>query len=138
MAEEIHRLVFLDSSVLIEYFRKSNKANSFFYLLQSAQGYNGFLVSGVVHIEIFRGINLKQKAFWENLFQDLMFAPFGVKATNEAIKIEQELKLKRRSLPIADLIIAATASSLNIPLATLNTQHFINISGLSIITPDSL
>src|SRR5260221_2131559 len=137
MAEEIQRLICLDSSVLIEYFRKTKKERSFFYRLQLQQGYNGFLISGVIQIEIFRGSNYKQKLFWENLFQDLILVPFGIKATQSALEIISELRLKRRELPIADLIIAATASSLNLPLATLNKKHFTDIDGLQLLTPDS-
>ncbi|MEP6514066.1 MAG: type II toxin-antitoxin system VapC family toxin [Parafilimonas sp.] len=138
MAEEIQRLVFLDSSVLIEFFRKTQKENSFFYNLQIKEGYQGFLISGIVQMEIYRGLDSKQKLFWDNLFEDLILVPFGIKATQEAVRISLELKSKRRSLAIPDLIIAATASSLNTPLATLNEKHFFDIDGLTIITPSSL
>jgi tRNA(fMet)-specific endonuclease VapC len=137
MAEEIQRLIFLDSSVLIEYFRKTKKQKSFFYQLQLQQGYSGFLISGVIQIEIFQGSNYKQKFFWENLFQDLILVPFGIKATQSTLEIISELRLKRRGLPIADLIIAGTALSLNLPLATLNKKHFTDIDGLQLLTPDS-
>jgi len=138
MAEEVQRLIFLDSSVLIEYFKKTNKQNSFFYKLQLQQITKGFLISGVVQLEIYKGVNAKQKAFWDNLLHDLILVPFSAIATLQAIKITQELKLKRRTIELGDLIIAATASALNIPLATINTQHFTGISVLNIITPESL
>jgi len=138
MAEEIQRLIFLDSSVLIEYFRKSQKEKSFFYKLQVNQGYSGFLISGVVQLEIYYGITPQQKPFWDNLFQDLILVPFSTNATQEAIKISAALKLKRRNIGMADLIIASTASSMKLPLATINVQHFADIPGLDIITPDSI
>ena len=124
MVEEDQRLIFLDSFVLIEYFRKTKKENSFLYTLQLEQGYQGFPFSAVVKIEIYKGVNNRQKMFWDNLFEDLIYVPVNKKATETAIKIQNDLKLKRRSLALADLIIAAVAISANTPLATLNTQHF--------------
>lgn len=138
MAEGNQRLIFLDSSVLIEYFRKSKKENSFLYNLQIEQGYNGFLFCGVVQIEIYEGVNSNQKDFWDNLFEDLIYAPVTKKATETAVLIQQELRLKRRRLELGDLIIAAVALSSKTPVATLNTQHFKDIDGLSVITPESL
>jgi len=35
-------------------------------------------------------------------------------------------------------MIAATAKSLKIPLATLNKKHYIDIEGIDLITPDDL
>jgi len=138
MAEEDKRLIFLDSSVLIEYFRKSKKENTFFYNLQFMQEYRGFICSGVVQLVVYEGVNDKQRQFWDNLFEDFLYAPFGKKANETALQIQQQLKSQKRKLELADLIIAATALSLNTPLATLNTRHFININGLSVITPLSL
>ena len=64
MVEEDQRLIFLDSFVLIEYFRKTKKENSFLYTLQLEQGYQGFPFSAVVKIEIYKGVNNRQKMFW--------------------------------------------------------------------------
>lgn len=138
MAEEDQRLVFLDSSVLIEYFRKTKKENSFFYKLQFEQDYHGFLFSAVVEIGIYEGVNNKQKSFWDNLFEDFIFTPITKKITQTAIKIQNDLRIKRRKLQLADLFIAAAALSSKTPLATLNVNHFLDIDGLSIITPNSI
>jgi tRNA(fMet)-specific endonuclease VapC len=138
MAEENQRLIFLDSSVLIEYFRKTKKENSFFYKLQFEQGYMGFLFSSVVQIEIYEGVNNKQKDFWDNLFEDLIFVPITKKATEAAIKIQKELKLKRRKLTLGDLIIATAALTFKTPVATLNARHFLDIDDLSVVTPNSI
>jgi tRNA(fMet)-specific endonuclease VapC len=138
MAEENQRLIFLDSSVLIEYFRKTKKENSFFYNLQFKQGYQGFLFSCVVQIEIYEGVNSKQKQFWDNLFEDLIYVPITKKAAETAIKIQKDLRNKKRKLELGDLLIAAVALSFKTPVATLNTQHFLDIDGLSVVTPNSL
>lgn len=138
MAKELQRLICLDSSVLIEYFRKGKKENSFLYKLLYTKKTPGFVISGVVKLEIFAGVNEKQKQFWDNLFEDLMIAPFDRKAINEALFIQRELKKKKRNIEIPDLIIASTAKTLNFSLATINESHFSDISGLSIITPSSL
>lgn len=138
MVKEGEGLIFLDSSVLIEYFRKTRKENSFLFSLQSNDEFKGFLASVVVQLEIYRGSNSQQNAFWENLFEDFIVVPFGAKTCLQAVEISKELKQKNKMIPLADIMIAATALSLNIPLATVNEKHFATIDNLHIISPTSL
>ncbi len=59
--------------------------------------------------------------------------PFDQTAAQAAVDINNALKRKRKQIDIADLFIAATAISNNMPLATLNAKHFDRIDGLTII-----
>lgn len=137
MAEELQRLICLDTSVLIDYFRKSKKENSFFTKLIEGK-FQGFLVSVVVHFEIYLDINEVQLNYWNNLFSDFLILPYSQTINNESINIFKQLKRKSITIEFKDLIIAATAKANNYHLATLNKKHFNNIEGLDLITPDDL
>jgi tRNA(fMet)-specific endonuclease VapC len=49
------------------------------------------------------------------------------------VDINNALKRKRKQIDIADLFIAATALSNNLPFATLNLKHFERIDNLQIV-----
>jgi tRNA(fMet)-specific endonuclease VapC len=137
LAEEIQRLINIDTSVLIEYFRKSEKSNSFFVRLLNKK-FQGFLVSVAVHFEIYQGINNLQVNYWDNLFSDFLLLPYNENVNKHSIEVYKQLKKKRRSIEFKDLMIAATAKANKYPLATLNKRHFDQIEGLDLITPDDL
>jgi len=128
-------IILLDSSVLIDYFRKVNKEKTFFYKLLSA--YNGYAISVIVHYEIIKGSNQRQANFWNNIFADFFIFPYTVLTNTSALEIGEELRKKRKSIDFKDLIIASTAVQHKMPLATINKKHFDNISGLKLITPAS-
>jgi len=50
-----------------------------------------------------------------------------------AVDINNSLKRKRQQIEMADLFIAATAISNNLPFATLNKKHFDRIDGLRLV-----
>jgi tRNA(fMet)-specific endonuclease VapC len=59
--------------------------------------------------------------------------PFDQVAVQQAVVINNQLKLKSKQIGIADLFIAAIAMSNNMPFVTLNKKHFERIQGLEII-----
>ncbi|MDX2046086.1 MAG: type II toxin-antitoxin system VapC family toxin [Chitinophagaceae bacterium] len=130
------QLILLDTSVLIEYFRKTNKTNSLLHKL--SHQYSEFHISVLTHFEILRGINEKQQKFWWDILKDIQINSYTPSMNYTALQIRNELKKKRKSISIEDLIIAATAVHYNRPLATLNESHFNLISTLSLVTPASL
>lgn len=50
-----------------------------------------------------------------------------------AVDINNELESKRKQIGIADLFIAATAVTNNLPFATLNRKHFDRIDSLHLL-----
>ena len=126
-------LIVLDSSVLIELFRKKDKSKTFFYTLASQ--FNGIAIPVVVHYEIWVGSSDKQDIFWKNLFNDFLILPYITAINYTAILFQKELKAKRKSIAFSDLLIAASAMYYSYPLATLNKKHFENISNLQLTTP---
>ena len=125
-------LICLDTSILIDYFRKTRKENSFFFEL--VEQYSSFAVSVITEFEILCGCNPEQKEFWKKFLQGVLVIPFDSKANDEAIKIFQDLKRNGNLIEIPDLFIGATAKAYNLKLATLNEKDFIRISGLELLT----
>ena len=135
MDEEIEKLICLDSSSLINYYRKKNKEKTFFY--QLTKSYRGFVLPVTAHFEILLGSNPNQHSFWRNLFADLLIVPYQPYINQTAIVIINQLKTKRKSIDFKDLLIAATSLHYNYSLATINEKHFSIIEGLHLITPSS-
>ena len=128
-------LICLDASVLIEYFRKKNKAETLFAKL--ALKYTGFLVPAVAHFKIYNGSTPLQNQYWDNLFSDFIILPFTADISITAIKIRRLLKVLRITIEFKDLTIAASSLHHNFSLATINEKHFHNIKGLHLVTPSS-
>ncbi|MDR2147435.1 MAG: type II toxin-antitoxin system VapC family toxin [Tannerella sp.] len=126
-----NKLICLDTSVLIDYYRKKNKAKSLFY--QLTERYMLFSVSAISEYEIYMGSTEIQNIFWNEFFDKITIFPFDSKTAQIAVKIQQNLKRANKVVDIPDLLIAATAIRNNLPLATLNRKHFERIDGLQII-----
>ncbi len=128
MAEKI---VLVDTSILIDLFRKTDKSNSVLVSLVR-QGYN-YSISSITEYEIYTGATLGQVDFWDNFLQKTDVLPFDRAAAKIAVNLNKALKRKRKLIETADLFIAATALANNLPFATLNKKHFERINELIII-----
>ncbi len=128
MAEKI---ILVDTTILIDYFRKTDKANSVWVTLFD-QGYD-FCISAITHYEIYSGATSAQLTFWKNVLDKTEVIPFDEKVAQVSVEINNELKNKRKQIDKADLFIAATAISKNLPFATLNRKHFDRIDGLNVV-----
>ncbi len=126
------QVVFLDSSVLIDYFRKQKKSNSFFYQLTKKSSL--FSVSSITEFEIYIRSNELQDPFGDKFFSRVTVIPYNSEVNKTAITVNRELKKKRKQIDTPDLMIGATARTYNLPIATLNTKHFKNIDNLEIIS----
>lgn len=125
------KIILTDTSVLIDYFRKTNKDNSVLISLFD-QGYN-FTISAITHYEIYSGTTANQLTFWKSLLHRTKVLAIDEIVAQAAVGINNELKRKRKQIEVADLFIAATAVANHLPIATLNKKHFDRISGLVII-----
>jgi predicted nucleic acid-binding protein len=124
-------LIMIDTSILIDFYRKSDKTNSVWYKLVK-QNYV-FAVSKVTKYEIYAGATESQLEFWDSVFKNITILSFDEKTTNEAVNINTILKKKNKQIAIADLFIAATAVVWSLPFVTLNKKHFERIDGLEMI-----
>ncbi|HRO43951.1 MAG TPA: type II toxin-antitoxin system VapC family toxin [Flavipsychrobacter sp.] len=125
------KIVLADTTVLIDFFRKADKANSKLITLFD-QGYD-FSISAITHYEIYSGATSAQLQFWESVLARTKVLPFDQTISKAAVEINALSKRKRKQIGIADLFIAATAIKNNMPLATLNRKHFDRIDGLSLL-----
>ncbi len=125
------KIVLTDASILIDFFRKTDKANSVLINLFD-QEYD-FTISSITFYEIYSGTATNQLSFWRNLLQKTKVLVFDDNVAQAAIDINNELKRKRKQIEMADLFIAATAIANKLPFATLNKKHFERIDGLVII-----
>jgi len=124
-------LIQLDTSVLIDYLRKTKKANTFF--VELADRYDYFAVSVITKFEIYIGCTEAQKPFWNAIFENITVLPLNNECIEAAIKIQQQLKKKSKQIDLPDLLIAATAYQNGLPLATLNTKHFNRVDNLELV-----
>ena len=125
------KIVLVDTSILIDLFRKTDKSNSKLISLVR-QGYI-YCISAVTEYEIYTGATSMQYVFWQNLLDKIQIMPFDHNVVSVAVDINSDLKHKRKQIDLADLFIAATAVSNNYPMATLNRKHFERIDTLLLI-----
>jgi tRNA(fMet)-specific endonuclease VapC len=126
------KIILADTSIFIDHFRKSIKSNSKLVSLYD-QGYE-FCISVVTEFEIYSGAPDQQIGYWRELLKGIQVLNFDSEAAEQAVKIYNKLKLISKQVDTADLFIAATALSKNLPIATLNKKHFERIDGLTLIS----
>ena len=126
-----NRLILLDTSILIDMFRRKVRENSFFY--QLANNYQYFAVSTITRFEILVGNNEIQNSFWSSFYKNIEIIDFNDNCAMAASNIVKQLKSKNQMIEIADIFIGGTALAYNLPLATLNKNHFSRIENLEIL-----
>lgn len=126
-----NKLVLIDTSILIEFFRKTDKANSTLLSLVK-QGFT-FKISAITVYEIYVGANPAQTDFWNEFLEKIEVIPLTYIVAKTAVMINAELKKNRNQIDVADLFIASTAISNSLKIATLNTKHFDRIRNLIIL-----
>ena len=124
-------IILIDTSILIDYLRKSDKANS--RLISLTRREYKFHISAITNYEIYAGSTVGQQNYWDELLYKMAVLPFDKQAAKVAVDINNELRRKSKQIAIADLFIAATAVSNNLSLATLNMKHFERIDNLQIV-----
>jgi predicted nucleic acid-binding protein len=124
-------MLLIDTSVLIEYFRKQDKTKTFLYDL--AGKHTEIYVSTISKFEIWVGNRPSHSAFWQNLFSSLKTLPFGDLEVEKAGEIQQTLLKTGQQIGISDVLIGATALVHGLPVATLNDKHFGRIAGLTLV-----
>ncbi len=124
------KLILLDTSILIDLFRRKVKENSYFYQLSGK--YQNFAVS-TARFEIFVGQTDNQNEFWDNFYDKVKIIVFDDECAQAASRIVKQLKSKNKMIEISDILIGATAIAHELPLATLNKKHFGRIENLILV-----
>lgn len=121
----------IDSSVLVDYFRGTKKAEEYLKTLEKIR------MSRVAWMELIFGVKNKR---------ELLLTDKQLKALDcEIIEVDEEISqiagrlLKKyvlqRKIGVADSLIAATAMKLNETLISHNRRHFDSITGLTLTIP---
>jgi tRNA(fMet)-specific endonuclease VapC len=126
-----NKTLVIDTSILIDYYRKTDKENSIWIKL-IREGYH-FAISSITKYEIYSGATPAQLDFWNKVMSNIDIIALDEACIDVAVDINAVLKRKRKQIEIADLFIAATAVSRDLPIATLNKKHFERIEALTII-----
>lgn len=123
-------VVLLDTSILIEYFRKKDKAKS--QLVGLSKKALKLKVSSITKYEILVGSNQNQSKFWEDFFEFTEVLPFDSGSAEIAAQIVKKLKTSNKLIDMADILIASVAIRNEVSLATLNKKHFQRIEFLDL------
>ncbi len=124
--------ILADTSIIIEHLRKEDKKRSVLYNLMLKYE---ICISSVTEFELLAGATNKQKqSDIETVLGCFQIFPFSSEIASVAADIYQNLKSKNQLIEIRDIFIAATAEALNLPVATLNKNHFERIISLKLIS----
>lgn len=123
--------IVVDTSVIIDHLRKRNKRNSHLFRII---GYYSMHLPSIVLFELFAGAKDRRKQDdIENLL--VLFQPvvFHGPVARQSASIYRTLKENNQLIEIRDIFIAASAMYLDLPLFSLNIEHFQRIEGLHLI-----
>lgn len=124
-------MILVDTSILIDYFRKQNKEKTILYQLFSEN--EDLAISVITKYELMVGSNPQQDLFWIALLQKVNVISLDESIIDETVKIKKELKAKNQEIGLADMLIAATSKFHQFKLATLNVNHFKRVNQLQIL-----
>jgi len=122
----------VDSTILIDYFRKTDKSKS--TLVKHSMHFDELYISCVTEFEIINGSTPAQLYFWNNMLTGFTILDFDSKAARQSAAIVKQLKNKRKSIDKPDLFIAATAIVHGLMLDTSNKKHFELIENLKLLS----
>jgi predicted nucleic acid-binding protein len=122
----------VDSSLLIDYFRKTDKNNA--RLVTHFKNYRQLYISSITEFEILNGAKQLHLEFWEGMSPRFIVLDFNSEAARQAAAITEQLRVKRKTIDKPDLFIAATAIANGLYFDTLNVKHFIHIDKLLMLT----
>ena len=122
----------VDTSLLIDYFRKTDKNNA--RLVTHFRNYKQLYISSITEFEVLNGAKQLHLDFWNGMLPRFTVLDFDSKAARLAAEIIKQLKSKRKTIDKPDLFIAATAVSHGIHFDTLNVRHFSHIDKLLMLT----
>lgn len=84
----------VDTSLLIDYFRKTDKNNA--RLVTHFKNYGQLYISCITEFEVLNGAKQVHLNFWEGTLPGFTVLDFDNKAARQAAAITEQLKLKRK------------------------------------------
>jgi predicted nucleic acid-binding protein len=121
----------IDSCVFIDYFRTRNRSISL--LQRLLENDPDVFVSVIAKYEVLCGSKNTDSFFWQETFRMFVILPVDEAIIKIGCQIYQQLKRDRCLIDMADILIAATAIVNELPLATINYNHFVRIDKLQLV-----
>src|SRR6266536_3492313 len=103
----------LDTTVLIDVLRGHPQAVDYLLGLEEVP-----VCSEVTRVEVLRGLRSAERGAAEQLFQRLRWIPLDEPTARSAGEVGRRFRRSRSGIGLADLVIAATAELVGLPLAT--------------------
>lgn len=122
--------VLLDTSVIIDFLRQKNKADTLLYKLAKSEN---LFVSIVTHTEIYAGKSVWEKKGAKQEVEDLFSGFTILPMITEISEIAGNLKAYNHDRSLLDCIIGATAKYHNLDLATFNSKDFKAMAGVKLL-----
>lgn len=120
----------VDTSIFIEYLRAKDKTMTELFLIPDEVR---IYISSVTLYELLMGAVTPEKVKdVKILTEDLPVLPFNEDAASQAAEIYHNLRQKNKIIEFRDIFIAATCIVNNLPVKTLNKNHFDRVPGLVI------
>jgi len=120
--------VVVDTSVLIDVLRGRAEAAQ---ILRSARLAGPVHASEVTRLEVLAGMRPVEEAATREFFRAFVWHPLDESTAEIAGELGRRWLPAHRGIDAADLMIAATAISLDAELFTMNVTHFPMFSGLT-------
>jgi predicted nucleic acid-binding protein len=117
--------VLLDSDVLVDYLRGLPAAGRYVDGLPVTP-----TCSEVTRVEVLRGMRSQERRGVERFLATIRWIGVDAEISTLAGDLGRRFRRSHGALGVADLVIAATAERLELPLATLNVRHFPMFEGL--------
>jgi tRNA(fMet)-specific endonuclease VapC len=131
----------LDSSVVIAAERRGDTVEQFIEGVVNATGDQDAALSAIGLTELIHGLyraktpamRLRRESFLTELLADLTVYPYTKETAMLAGKLDGEQQSQGVVIPFGDLLIGATALSLDYSVLTVNLRDFRRIPGLSVV-----
>jgi predicted nucleic acid-binding protein len=124
--------ILVDSSVIIDLFRKKNKETAQFYQLMRSK--EQLFISSLTVYELLCGAKSNDLLHdTESILNLLNILDFDYDTASKAATLYKQLKVQNKLIDTVDILIAATALTHNLNVATLNKDHFSRFPDLNIV-----
>jgi predicted nucleic acid-binding protein len=131
----------LDSSVAIAAERRGDSVQALLQRIVDIAGNQEAALSTAGVVELVHGIHrantaerrARREAFVEDLLAAVVVYPLTTDIARMAGKLDAEQQSRGVVIPFADLLIGATALSLDYSVLTTNPRHFERIPGLALL-----
>ena len=109
----------LDTTVLVDVLRRVPAARDYLRTLAHPPW-----CSEVTRVEVIRGLRSSERSAADRLFAGFRWHPVDEEVARLAGELGRTYRRSHRHAGAPDLIVAATAQRLDLPLATSNVKHF--------------